>query len=132
ELRRPIWLFDPHALRGLYANPAALRLWGAESPEELLSRDFSQLSRAVLSRTERLARTTATGEEISERWTFYPNGEPVTVQATISTCVGDGRPGLLFETSPTEIEAGEGRAVEALRHPSTLITLFDQQGGGVP
>ena len=131
ELRRPIWLFDPVALRGLYANPAALRLWGAESPEELLSRDFSQLSRAVLSRTERLARTTATGEEISERWTFYPNGEPVTVQATISTCVWDGRPVLLFEASPTEIEAGERRAVEALRHTSTLITLFDQQGAAI-
>ena len=128
-LRRPIWLFDPHGLRGVYANPAGMRLWGAESAEELLSRDFSRLSPAARARTERLARATANGEEVTERWTFYPNGEPVTVQATISTCwLDDGRAVLLFEAAPTEVEASERRAVEALRHTSTLITLFDRQG----
>jgi len=131
-LRRPIWLFDPHALRGVYANPAALRLWGAESREELLGRDFSQLSKAVKARTDRMVQATADGSEIAERWTFYPNGEPVTVQATISTCrLDDGRAVLLFEAAPTEVEAGERRAVEALRHTSTLITLFDQEGRAV-
>src|SRR5471032_2668338 len=83
-LRRPIWLFDPQALRGVYANGAALRLWGADSLDELLGRDFSQLSRAVRARTKRLAQVTSDGSEVNERWTFYPNGEPVTVQATIS------------------------------------------------
>jgi CheY-like chemotaxis protein len=128
-LRRPIWLFDPHALRGVYANKAALRLWGAVSAEELLSRDFSQLSPAVRARTDRLASETAGGDSIDERWTFYPNGQPVTVQATISTIrMGDGRPVLLFEAAPSEVEAGERRAVEALRHTSTLITLFGPDG----
>ena len=132
SLRRPIWLFDAQALRGVYANPAALRLWGASSSEELLSRDFSQLSYAVRARTERLAHATANGEEVSERWTFYPHGEPVTVQATISTYrLDDGRPSLLFEASPTEVDGGERRAVEALRHTSTLITLFDQDGRAI-
>jgi CheY-like chemotaxis protein len=131
-LRRPIWLFDPKALRGVYANSAALRLWGADSLDELLARDFSQLSRAVRARTRRLAQATAGGEAVDERWTFFPNGEPVTVQATISTCVlDDGRAVLLFEAAPTEVEAGERRAVEALRHTSTLITLFDQEGRAI-
>jgi len=131
-LRRPIWLFDPQALRGVYANPAALDLWGAESPEELLARDFSKLSKAVKARTDRLAQATAGGGEIAERWTFYPKGQPVTVQATISTCrLDDGRALLLFEAAPTEVEAGERRAVEALRHTSTLITLFDQDGQAI-
>jgi CheY-like chemotaxis protein len=131
-LRRPIWLFDPHGLRGVYANQAALRLWGAESRDELLSRDFSKLSPAVRARTRRLAQATHGGGEVSERWTFYPNGDPVTVQATITTHrLEDGRAVLLFEASPIEVEAGERRAVEALRHTSTLITLFDSDGGAI-
>jgi CheY-like chemotaxis protein len=129
RLRRPVWMFDPHELKGVYANRAALALWGAEGLEELLSRDFSQLSPAVLARTARLARETADGRELSERWTFYPNGEPVTVQAMISTFrMPDGRSVLLFEATPTEVEAGERRAVEALRNTATLITLFDEAG----
>ncbi len=131
-LRRPIWLFDPVGLRGVYANDAALILWGAQSREELLARDFSQLSPAVLARTERLARATAGGETVDEQWTFYPQGAPVTVQATISTYrLDDGRPVLLFEAAPAEVKAGERRAVEALRHTSTLITLFDSDGAAI-
>ncbi|MFJ6023641.1 response regulator [Brevundimonas sp. NPDC092305] len=129
QLRRPIWMFDPWSREGVYANPAALTLWGAESREELLARDFSNLSAAVVARTERLMRATADGSELSERWTFYPNGAPVTVQATISSfALEDGRIVLLFEAAPADVEAEERRAVEALRHTSTPITLFDADG----
>ncbi|HZV83562.1 MAG TPA: response regulator [Brevundimonas sp.] len=129
RLRRPVWLYDPHASRGLYANPCALALWGAATLKELLSRDFSVLSPAVKARTDRLVALTAAGEEISERWTFYPNGQPFTVQATISAFrLWDGYDVLLFEAAPTEIAADERRAVEALRHTSALITLFDADG----
>lgn len=129
RLRRPIWMFDPVARRGLYANPAALVLWGAKSRDELLSRDFSNLSAAVAARTDRLVRATADGSELSERWTFYPNGSPVTVQATISAFeLEDGRVVLLFEAAPADVEPEERRAVEALRHASTPITLFEADG----
>ena len=128
-MRRPVWVFDPNSLRGVYANPAALTLWSAASTEELLSRDFSKMSPAALARTARLVQATANGEELSERWTFYPNGAPVTVQATISTHrLADGSPALLFEASFLEVEAEERRAVEALRHTSSLITLFNSNG----
>ena len=128
-LRRPIWLFDPADLRGVYANPAALELWGADSLDELLSRDFSQLSPAVRARTERLAQATAGGGTVTEQWTFYPRGQPATVEATISTYrLPDGRAVLLFEAGLTDVGSGERRAVEALRHASTLITLFDEAG----
>jgi len=129
RLRRPVWLYDPHASRGLYANPCALELWGAETLEELLGRDFSALSPAVKARTDRLVALTATGEEVSESWTFYPKGQPFTVQATISAFrLWDGYDVLLFEASPTEVAPDERRAVEALRHTSALITLFDADG----
>lgn len=128
-LRRPIWMFDPSAMRGVYANAAALDLWGSDSLDALLARDFSQMSPAVLARTERLARETANGETLSEHWTFYPNGRPLTVTAIISThWLDDGTPVLLFEAAPIEVESEERRAVEALRHTSTLISLFDSEG----
>src|SRR5690606_21045633 len=80
-------------------------------------------------RTDRLRAATADGGEVSERWTFYPNGRPVTVQATISTFrMEGGHAVLLFEAAPFDVEAGELRAVEALRHTSALITLLDDAG----
>lgn len=129
RLRRPVWLFCPVACRGVYANPPALALWGAESLDELLARDFSDLSTAVRTRTDRLRALTANGEEIDESWTFYPKGRPVTVRAAISTVVlTDGRDVLLFEAAPLDVEAEERRAVEALRHSAGPIGLFDGEG----
>jgi CheY-like chemotaxis protein/signal transduction histidine kinase len=132
SLRRPIWLFDPDGFFGVYANPSALELWGAKSLDELLQRDFSNLSPAVRARTERLVRSTAGGGSVRERWTFYPQGKPATVDTTISTHVlPDGRAVLLFEASPAEIDIEERRAVEALRHTSTMVTLFDLKGAQI-
>ncbi len=132
RLRRPIWLFDPVSCHGLYANAPAMELWGAESLQELLSRDFSKLSPAVRTRVERLAQATAQGEAVFERWTFYPRGEPLTVQALISAFpMPDGRQVLLFEAAPIEVEEDERRAVEALRHTSSLITLFGAGGEAI-
>jgi len=129
RLRRPVWLFDPISCRGVYANVAALALWGAVDLDELLARDFSKLSPAVRTRTERLRTATAEGREVEEHWTFYPNGRPVTVQAVISTVVlADGRDVLLFEAAAVEVEAEERRAVEALRHSSGPVGLFDGEG----
>lgn len=132
RLRRPVWIFDPAASKGVYANTSALALWGSDTLEALLARDFSSLSPAVKARTARLVQVTADGETVSERWTFYPNGQPVTVKATISTFVlADDRPVLLFEAAPIEVGAAERRAVEALRYAPTLISLFDQEGGAL-
>ncbi|MFK4996466.1 PAS domain-containing protein, partial [Klebsiella pneumoniae] len=38
----PLWVFDPDKRRNLWANPAALRFWHADSAEEFLSRDFTE------------------------------------------------------------------------------------------
>ncbi len=132
RLRRPVWVFDPVSCRGLYANPPALELWDAADQAELLSRDFSKLSPAVRTRTERLAVATAGGEAVTERWTFYPRGQPVTVQTVVSSLIlKDGRAVLLFEAAPADVGESERRAVEALRHTSSLITLFDAEGAAV-
>lgn len=129
RLRRPVWLYDPHTGHKPYANPAALALWGADSLEALAARDFSARSPAMRARIRRLVDRTADGEAVSERWTFFPHGHPVTTQATVSAIVDDeGRPLLLFETTVEDVPAEERRAAEALRHTSTLISLFDADG----
>ena len=126
SLRRAVWLFDPETCFGVYANSRALALWGATDLEELLARDFSALSPAVRARTDRLRSVTAGGDSVQERWTFYPNGQPLTVKAMISTVVlEDGRQVLLFEATETEVGEEERRAVEALRHSAGPVALFD-------
>lgn len=129
DLRRPIWLFDPASRRGVYANPAALELWEADSLEALQARGFGQLSPAAEARVQRLVRETAGGAAVCEQWTFYPNGHPVSVSAVISTYrLQDGTPVLLLEASPLVADGEQNRATEALRHTSTLISLFDTEG----
>lgn len=129
SLRRAVWLFDPDTCFGVYANRTALSLWGAADLDELLSRDFSKLSPAVRARTDRLKSVTAGGEQVEERWTFYPNGEPLTVQALISTvALDDGRKVLLFEATEADVGVEERRAVEALRHSAGPVGLFDASG----
>lgn len=78
RLRRPVWLYDPDTGHKPYANPAALALWGADSLEALASRDFSARSPAMKTRIRRLVERTSLGEAVSERWTFFPHGHPVT------------------------------------------------------
>lgn len=129
RLRRPIWLYDPHTGQKPYANSAALALWGADSLAALAARDFSARSPAMQARLRRLVEKTAQGETVVERWTFFPHGQPVTTQATVSALADeDGRSLLLFEATVEEVPAEEQRAAEALRHASTLISLFERDG----
>ena len=61
---------------------------GCPNAGELLARDFSVLSPAVKVRSDRLVALTADGGEVSERWTFYPNGQPVTVRVLATATFG--------------------------------------------
>ena len=129
RLQRPVWLYDPQTGQKPYANPAALSLWGAESLSALADRDFSAQSPAMKTRIQRLVEQTAQGQTVRERWAFFPHGQPVTAQAVVSRFVDDdGQALLLFEATLEDVPAEERRAAEALRHASTLISLFDIDG----
>jgi len=129
QLRRPVWLYDPQTGQKPYANPAALALWGAGSLAALADRDFSAQSPAMKTRIQRLVEQTAHGAAVSERWVFFPHGQPVTTQAVVSMFVDDdGQALLLFEATVEDVPIEEQRAAEALRHASTLISLFDIDG----
>ncbi|HJV40685.1 ATP-binding protein [Caulobacter sp.] len=115
--------------RKVYANRAALELWGAESLDELRARDFSDQSPAVRARMDDIAVRIEGGGVAEERWTFYPKGVSVTVNTVISRIdLSDGGSGLLFEGVLVEPEAEEQRAIEALRHTSSLVSLYDGDG----
>ncbi|WP_165189507.1 ATP-binding protein [Caulobacter soli] len=129
RLRRPVWVFDDVRKRKVYANPAAVALWGADSLDALLARDFSDQSPAVQARMEALAHKVAGGDAVTERWTFYPLGHPISVQTTISALtLSDGGEALLFEAVPDDRSPDEQRAAEALRHTPVLVGLFDAEG----
>lgn len=129
QLRRPIWVFDDARKRKVYANRAALDLWGAATLDELLARDFSDQSPAVRTRMEDIAARIEGGAPAEERWTFYPNGAPVAVDTTISRiALPGGGHAMLFEGAIIEADAEQQRAIEALRHTSALVSLYDTDG----
>ena len=129
RLKRPVWVFDQAHLRTLYANPAALELWDAPTLEDILARDFSDQSETARLRGERLLALTADGGQATERWTFYPRGRPMTVDTVVSTLrLENGGVALLLEGMSVDFLSDERRAVEALRHASTAISLFDARG----
>ena len=122
-------MFDDVRKRKVYANRAALDLWGAASLDELLARDFSDQSPAVRARMEDVAARIRNGGVVDERWTFYPNGRPAVVQTTISRiALPDGGHAMLFEGAPVAVDAEQRRAIEALRHTSALVSLYDADG----
>jgi signal transduction histidine kinase/BarA-like signal transduction histidine kinase len=128
-LRRPVWVFDDTRKRKVYANPAAVALWGAVSLDALLARDFSDQSPTVRIRMAAISQRIARGETVVERWTFYPLGVPTAVSAAISAItLTNGGQAMLFEAVPSEMQPDELRAAEALRHTPVLVGLFDLQG----
>ncbi|WP_426030953.1 ATP-binding protein [Caulobacter sp. DWP3-1-3b2] len=129
RLRRPVWVFDDLRKRKVYANPAAVTLWGAVDLDALLARDFSDQSPAVRTRMETIHQKIARGEAVTEHWTFYPLGVPTSVSATISAItLADGSEAMLFEATSLAISPDEQRAAEALRHTPVLVGLFDGKG----
>jgi len=129
QLRRPIWVFDDTRKRKVYANRAALDLWGAATLDELLARDFADQSAAVRTRMDDISARIEGGASVEERWTFYPNGVPVVVQTAISRiALPGGGHAMLFEGARVETEAEQQRAIEALRHTSALVSLYDADG----
>ena len=129
QLRRPVWVFDDLRKRKIYANPAAVGLWGAESLDALLARDFTDQSPAVRIRMDAIQERIAQGETVQDRWTFYPNGTPVTVKTTISlVTLTDGALAMLFEGVPSDVVAEDQRAIEALRHTMVLVALYGEDG----
>ena len=128
-LTRPIWVFDPVTERKLFANASAVMLWGADDLSSLLARNFSAKSDAARIRTETTFAAVKSGGIVSEVWTFYPNGQPVSVDAIAShLALTDGSSAILFEAVLSDTSAEHLRALEAIRHAQTIVSLYDNEG----
>ncbi len=132
KLQTPIWIFDIERERMHYVNAAAVRLWAAETPQELYARDFSStMSETSRQRLADYLPRLARGEVIDEHWSFYPGGQAISLHCRCSPCVmDDGRPGMLVEglESDISLDASSLRALEAVRHTPMMISVFEGQG----
>lgn len=130
-LTAPIWIFDIEHSCMVWANGAALTLWGAANVTELRERDLgSDMSRTVKRRLLSYLKRFRAGQHVRERWTLYPANQPRTV---LCNCRGieldDGRMAMLVEGSIDEaIDEDALRSLEAVRHTSVMISLYAEDG----
>ncbi|WP_435105060.1 diguanylate cyclase [Arhodomonas sp. AD133] len=132
RLGTAVWVFDIERERMVWANAAALKLWGADRLETLTARDFSsEMTAAVRTRLANYLAGFHAGHEIRESWTFYPHGHPVSVDCRCSGYrLDDGRMAMLVEGIRDEKTADTHtlRHLEALRHTPVMISLYDTTG----
>jgi signal transduction histidine kinase/ActR/RegA family two-component response regulator len=133
-LDRPVWVFDIERKAMWWANHASLGLWKADTREQLLARDFTDMSEATARQTQEYLVQFRQGLRVSDSWTFYPNGEgPKTCLITMSGMyVEDGRLVMLVEGEMLKAQETIGesamRAVEMLRHLPVPVSQFDASG----
>lgn len=132
RLQTPIWIYDIEQWQMVWANRAALRIWNADTLDELLSRDFSDVSHATRIRLQGYLEQFRKGQEVQEIWTFYPEGTPIAVQCWCSGWeLADGRIAMLVEghlPQPSRMVADTVRSLEVLHHVSSPVSLFTLDG----
>ena len=132
RLQTPVWIFDIEQECMHYANAAAARLWSAETPQELYVRDFgSTMSEATRRRLADYLPRLARGEVIEEYWSFYPAGQAISMHCRCSgVAMHDARTGMLVEgvENAISLDASSLRALEAVRHSTMMVSVFDGQG----
>ncbi|WP_228058793.1 diguanylate cyclase domain-containing protein [Nostoc sp. LEGE 06077] len=84
RLQTPIWIYDFEKMQIWWANKAALHLWDAQSREELLNRNFSNVSKPRRIQLQNYLQEFQQGQTITENWIFYPEGQPVSVRCLCS------------------------------------------------
>ncbi|WP_052260957.1 putative bifunctional diguanylate cyclase/phosphodiesterase [Photobacterium gaetbulicola] len=126
-LQIPVWIFDIHQKRILWANSAALPLWEAKSTEELTARDLSlDMSEAVDAILDGYLSRFQQGEKIKTWWYFSPNDVIKKALCYFSGMPGpDGNTVMLVEVIAEEASL---RRELAFSGSSNLALLFDESG----
>lgn len=131
-LQNPIWVFDIEKLQMRWANQTSLHLWNASTRQDLVSRNFSDMSESSLIRLQSYLHQFQQGKTCSEQWTFYPDGEPVSVYCRCSGIrIDNGRLAMLVEgmvETNDRIEQETLRSIEALRHTTLMVSLYTIEG----
>lgn len=131
----PVWLFDIDAKSMHWANEGACKLWRAASVEALLARNFSEMSASAYQRLADYRKNLSDGTVLIEHWTFYPDGEPVTVKCRVRMAKRHdhntvlmmveacGEPEKLQTLPPDDL-----RSIEAIRHSPESVFLCQEDG----
>ncbi|MEG4275952.1 diguanylate cyclase [Microcoleus sp. MON1_C1] len=132
-LQNPIWIFDIEDWQMRWANQASLYLWDASTRQQLASRNFrDMLSESTRIRLQAYVRQFEQGQTLSDQWTFYPGGEPVSVGCRCSGIrIDNGRLAILVEgtvETAHQIEPETLRSIEALRHTTLMVSLYTLEG----
>ena len=127
----PVWVFDIETARMTWSNEAALKVWEAETEEELCSRDFSRdMSSSVRERLLQYQRQFVKGATFDESWTLYPKGKPKSLLCRFRGCQRqDGGMAMLCEAQ----EVGERhpellRGSQALLYTGAMVSTYDKAG----
>ncbi len=130
-LRTPIWAFHAGRARMVWANQAALQFWEADSLEEFLGRDFSDMSDTTRTRLDQHLQEIRLGRHTLDQWTLYPKGHPVNVLVKRSGLVTEtGDLALMHEAQIFDqaIDPEILRGVEAIRHTGVMVSMFTLDG----
>ncbi len=129
--RVPTWVFDADHFCHRWANAPALELWRSDSVDELLSRDYSDMTASTRARMRSYIEGFREGRGAEEDWTLYPRGVPSNFHLYFSGIeLDDGRLAALIQAFPTDqpFAPAQLRTIEALRHTSVLVSLLDAEG----
>lgn len=129
--RFAVWVFDLDHLRILWANAAALSLWQARDPAELMARDLGQdMSPSVRTRLQQFGPGLVRGQIFDEPWTIHPHGQPRALIARVRGCrTPDGRVALLVEASPAGAEdASLVRSAQVMLHTTAMVSTYAPDG----
>ncbi|MGR5062643.1 putative bifunctional diguanylate cyclase/phosphodiesterase [Photobacterium sp. DNB22_13_2] len=126
-LQTPVWIFDIHQKRILWANAASLSLWEAETTSELTARDLSlDMSEAVDAILDGYLSRFHQGEKIKTWWYFSPNDMIKKALCYFSGMPGpDGSTVMLVEVIAEEASL---RRELAFSGSSNLALLFEENG----
>ena len=132
RLLTAVWIFDFDLCRVIWANTAALEVWGADSLDDLRERELSgDMSSGVRMRLDQYRVDLADlSVNVNEVWTLYPKGQPRTLDVGFRGIIlSDGRLAMLCEgTTKRPGEPDSLRSVQALLHTPVKITLFSADG----
>ena len=132
RLSTALWVYDFDNARIVWANASALKVWNAETREDLAQRDLSEDMSPSVEMRLRQYQTDLVDPERSfqEIWTLYPLGKPMTLDVTYrGYTLDDGRLAMLCEGTVDQSREPETlRSAQALIHTTVKISLFSTTG----
>jgi diguanylate cyclase (GGDEF)-like protein len=125
RLNTAVWVFDIDHLCMIWANQAALKLWGSPSLDELLARDFqTDTSAAVIESMRQYQQAFIKSEVIRENWQFSPKGEVVEAYCQLSGyLLPNSSMGMLVEATPANALQSNLQL-----SATTIISIFSSDG----